>query len=310
MRSNPEQKRTHRQQLPPPYDRLSRVLPSLKGQRSLIPGRTRANVTTAASYIAAAMRLIQRHLGPNAKRLPGDLEDPDSMHRPLLNFLSQREVAREVGHNPPPLLRRGSVATLRQLWPRHAHFIADVLRFGLEASHFPAKHKEEAAEATRAVLSGPEPVRGLQRLCFWYINRLLATPAFRLELVAVAEADGDPVITEAIFERHRQNASAWREPCEKFLSAHGLRLRHGVTLEDCGVILTALAEGLAVRALGDPSAPVVDFTRQRSLLGTAAMMMIMSCVVMADGGDASLEDAVHALMTTKPEDRASRRDER
>jgi hypothetical protein len=299
MRNDPGRRRRRlKQQLPYPYNQdLSKVLRGLKRRNPITRRSRQANDPVTAAYLAAAVRLIQRHLGPGAVRTPGDAGDPDFIERPLLSFLSQRAVAREVDHNPPPFHRRGSTSTMRERWEPHSHFIADVLRFGLWASHYPAPHQDEIADAKDEVIRGPDPVRGLHRLCYWDMTRLLGTPMFRLGLIAAAEAEGDPVIGEAISGRHRENSPLWKDFYEEILRSRGLRLRRGITLDDCVTLLAAIADGLALRALADPAAPVIDSTRRRCLLGTAALALIAGCAESVGGGDSlELEEAVRAMM--------------
>lgn len=298
MRNDPDRGRRLKQQLPYPYDQdFSKVLRSLK-RRNPIGRRRQANDPVTAAYLAAAARLIQRHLGPGAIRTPADPADADSIDRPLLSFLSQRAVAAEVSRNPPPFHRVGRVATLRERWKRQSEFIADVLRFGLWASHYPAPHQDEIADAKDEVMRGPDPVRGLHRLCYWDMTRLLGTPMFRLGLIAAAEAEGDPVIGTAIAGRHQHNDPLWKDFYAEFLRSRGLRLRPGISLDDCGTLLAAMADGLALRALADPATRILDRSRRRCLLGTAALVMIAGCLERADGDDSlPLEDAVRALMS-------------
>lgn len=247
------------------------------------------------------MRLIQRHLGPGAIRTPADPDDSDSIERPLLSFLSQRAVAAEVNRNPPPFHRVGRVPTLRERWKRQSDFIADVLRFGLWAWHYPAPHQAEVADARDEVIYGQDPVRGLHRLCYWDMTKLLGTPMFRLGLIAAAEAEGDPVIGAAISGRHQENSPLWKSFYGEFLRSRGLQLRPGITLDDCVVLLSAMADGLALRALADPGARVIDRARGRCLLGTAALVMIAGSLERADGGDSMpLEDTVRAMMNGSP----------
>jgi hypothetical protein len=55
-------------------------------------------------------------------------------------------------------------------------------------------------------------------------------------------------------------------------------------------------DGLALRALADPAANVVDHDWRRCLLGTAALALIAGCVERADHGEGlSLEQAVRAM---------------
>jgi hypothetical protein len=75
-------------------------------------------------------------------------------------------------------------------------------------------------------------------------------------LIAAAVAEGDPVISEVISGCHRENNTRWKQFHEEFLRARGLRIRAGVTLDDCVTLLAAVADGLVLRALADPTAPV------------------------------------------------------
>jgi hypothetical protein len=291
-------RRRLKQQLPYPYNQdLSKVLQGLKRRNPITRRSKQANDPVTAAYLAAAVRLIQRHLGPDAVRTPDGANDPDSIERPMLSFLSQRAVAREVNRNPPPFHRVGRTSTMRERWEPHSHFIADVLRFGLWASHYPARHQDEIADAKDEVIRGSDPVRGLHRLCYWIMTRLLGTPMFRLGLIAAAEAEGDPVVGEAISRRHQENSPLWKDFCEEFLKSRDLRLRSGITLDDCVTLLTAIADGLALRGLSDPAAPIIDSTRQRCLLGTAALALIAGCVDRnSDGDGLALEEVVCAIV--------------
>jgi hypothetical protein len=295
--------RTLKQELPYPYNQdLSKVLRGLK-RRALKSRGKQANDPVTAAYLNAAVRLIQRALGPGASRTLADPDDPDSIERPLLSFLSQRAVAAEVNHNSPPFHRVGRVSTMRERWKHQSDFIADVLRFGLWASHYPAPHQEEVADAKDEVIRGPDPVRGLHRLCYWDMTRLLGTPMFRLGLIAAAEAEGDQVIREAISGRHQANSPLWKDFYDQFLRSRGLRIRSGITLDDCATLLAAIADGLALRALSDPAAPVVDHARRRCLLGTAALALIAGCAERADRSEGlTLEQTVRAMVGEAPAD--------
>jgi len=300
-RARRREAKTLKQELPYPYDQdLSQVLRNLN-RRTPFGRRRQANDPVTAAYLFAAARLIQRHLGPGASRSPADPEDPDEIERPLLNFLSQRAVAAEVDHNPPPFHRVGRVSTMRERWRHQSGFIADVLRFGLWAWHYPAAHQDEAADALEEAIGGPDPVRGIHRLCYWDVNRLLRTPMFRLGLVAAAQAEGDALVREAISVRHQTNTPHWKRFYQEFLQAHGLRLRPGISLDECADLLAAVADGLGVRALADPQARVVDHAQRRSLLGTAALALIAGCVVRESQVDAApLEQVVRDMAGKVP----------
>ena len=181
--------------LPYPYDQdLSKVLHGLRRRNPITRRSKQANDPVTAAYLAAAARLIQGHLGPGATRTPTDPDDPDSIERPLLSFLSQRAVAAEVSHNPPPFHRVGRVSTMRERWRHQSDFIADVLRFGLYSWHYPAAHQDEMADARDEIIGGSDPVQAVHRVAYWAMTRLLGTPMFRLGLIAAAEAEGDPAV--------------------------------------------------------------------------------------------------------------------
>lgn len=294
--------KTLKQQLPYPYNQdLSKILRGLN-RRTSFARRRLANDPVTAAYLAAAVRLIQRHLGPGATRRTADPDDHDSIERPVLGFLSQRAVAAEVGRNPPPFHRVGRVSTMRERWPHQSAFVADVLRFGLSASHYYAGVREdEMAEAIGQIVSGQDAVPGIHHLSSLMMARLLTSPMFRLGLVAAAEAEGDPVIREAISERHGEARPLWRKRCEGFLRSRRLRIRPGITIDDCIVLLSALADGLAMRALANPSTRALDHDGQRSLLGIGALALIAGCLDSTGGADSeSLEQVVGAVLGSPP----------
>jgi hypothetical protein len=140
-------------------------------------------------------------------------------------------------------------------------------------------------------------VPGINHLGSLMTTRLLTSPMFRLGLIAAAEAEGDPVIREAISERHGEARPTWRRLCEEFLRSRDLQIRPGVAIDDCIALLSALADGLAMRALAEPSSSAVDLEGQRSLLGTGALALIAGCLQRAGHGETkSLEQTVSDLL--------------
>ncbi|HEX6523741.1 MAG TPA: hypothetical protein VF070_27635 [Streptosporangiaceae bacterium] len=296
--------KTLKQQLPYPYNQdLSKILRGLN-RRTPFARRRLANDPVTAAYLAAAVRLIQRHLGPGASRAPAHPDDHDSIERPVLSFLSQRAVAAEVGRNPPPFHRMGRVSTMRERWKHQSAFIADVLRFSLSALHnYSAVREEEVASAVEQIVHGPDAVRGVHRLSSLAMTTLLSSPMFRLGLIAAAEAEGDSVIREAISERRGEVGSVWRQWCEEFLRSRGLRLRSGVTIDDFVVLLAALADGLALRTLGGSSTQALDHDGQSSLLSMGALALVAGFLESAHREESrSLEQTVSALLDDPPAD--------
>ncbi|GLZ14434.1 hypothetical protein Acsp04_46690 [Actinomadura sp. NBRC 104425] len=289
--------------LPYPYDQdLSGVLRRLN-RRTPASRHRLANDPVTAAYLAAGMRLIERHLGPPAVRTLTDPEDETTIERPLLSFLSQRAVAKEVGNNPAPFPQIGSVSTLRSTWRCQSDYIADLLRFGLWAYHPTHCDAAEAADILDDICGGPDFVQAIHRLGFWNVLTLVDRPRFRLELFAMAAADGDEVIQQALTENYRELLDPWTDICADLLAARGLRLRPGITIEDFVDLITAVMEGVALRCLVDPETRVIDRARQRTLAGTGLLALIQGCVERTDQADGrSLEEAVHDLIYRLPVD--------
>jgi hypothetical protein len=190
---------------------------------------------------------------------------------------------------------------MRERWRHQSAFIADVLRFGLSASHYYSGVSEgEIADALDQIVSGQDAVRGIHHLSSLMMARLLTSPMFRLGLIAAAEAEGDPVICEAISERRGEVGPLWRKSGEDFLRSRGLRIRPGITMDDCIALLCALADGLAMRDLAGPTR-AHDRDGQRSLLGMGVLAMIAGCLESTGRGESrSLEQVVSAVLACPP----------
>jgi hypothetical protein len=233
------------------------------------------NSRVTAAIMCAVVQLVQRRSSPVAG----------------LRFLTQEAVVDEVNRNVP-FGCRATANALRWRWPSQREFYADIFRFGQWESHYPGAHTDEIADATDQIIHGDDPVRAIYALCDWDISRWMGTPMSWLGLLAAAQAEHDPDVQAAIAEHHRENGAAWRMYCAEFLKARRLRLRPGITLDDCVTLLTALAEGLTVRAI-----TVFGQTRGGRLLGTGALALIASCAEPDDQAEGlSLEQSAAAIM--------------
>lgn len=290
----------HKAHLPHPYNLdLSGVLHGLN-RRTARGHKRSANDLQTAAYLRAAEWLIQRNLGPDSRHDIADPDDPHSLIRPLLSFLSQQAVAKAVRHIPLSFrrdVRWGlTVGGLRRRWKHQSDYVADVLRFVLWAWHYPATHMTEMAAVVSEILHGANPIPAVHQLCSWDVTRHVSSPMFRLSLVASAQAEEDEVIHAALAERNNANGALWHDFYERFLNARGLRMRAGITLDDSVTLLSAMADGLALRALaetGDPGRA----GGPASLLGKAALALILGCTepVTASPGP-SLDQTVAALI--------------
>ena len=290
-------------QLPYPYNQdLSKVLTHLDRRTPFSRARL-ANDPVTACYIAAAMRLVRRHLGPGPERRLADTEDKDSMVRPLLAFLSQRAVAAEVANNPDPLPRYGNVSTLRSTWRSHSDFIADLLTFGLWSVQYPGVRENDRRDAgAERLVYGDDPVEAVHSLAYWESSTIINSPSFRLRLIAAASMEGDQVISDAMEESYRGGGEPWKEVYASFIQARGLRLRPGITIDDFAHLVSACSAGVALHVLGKADSEVVNHETRRSLLGKGALAIIYACLERADDTTGlTLEQSVSDLLVKRPE---------
>jgi hypothetical protein len=298
---------TLKEQLPSPYDRdLSPVLTRLNRVTSFAQKRL-ANDPVTAAYIAAAMRLVRHHLGPDATHRFADPEDDDPIARPLLGFLSQRAVAAEGANNPDPFPKVGSVATLRSRWKSQSDFLADLMAFAGWSRHIPEEHDDLTATVDE-LLDGPNFVEAAHALAYWDTATLVRSPRIRLGFVMAASADGDEAIREIYARSVRETLEPWKEIYAAVIRNRELQLRDGITIDDFTDILSALSHGIILRAIADPGSGVLDHERQRSLVGKGALALFLGCLQHASSGDGmTLEEAVEAVVygqsQIKPDDR-------
>ena len=290
--------RSLKQRLPFPYNLdLSLVVRRLD-RRTPDSRKRLANDPVTAAYLAAAMRLIERKLGPDAKRVPVDPQDENSVERPLLGFLSQRAVVAEMANNPTPFPRVGSVSTMRCTWRSHSDFIADLLSFGLWSQSHPAFWESPVVRAAAKDLkAGVDFAQIVHDLAYWNMVVLVSWPRFRLSLVATAASEGDKAIRAAMAEHYKGALEPWKPLLADILRARKLRLRPGITPDDFVNLFVAVAEGCALRSLAHPEAEMMDPQRGRSLLGTAALALILGCLERVSGHEGtSIEQAVDRMV--------------
>jgi hypothetical protein len=106
---------------------------------------------------------------------------------------------------------------------------------------------------------------------------------------------------------HRGLNDSWLPVYEAAITGRGLRLRPGVTINDVAEILSALSMGISLRIASDDDADLIDDERKQSLLGTAALAVLASCIDPGDGQ--SLEEVIRGLVHQRAEPAADRQAE-
>ena len=303
--------------LPYPFNEdLSPVL--LRLNRRTERGRQQlANDPVTAAYLAAALRLVERHLGPrpataaagpgataaDGGRTSGEAAPPE---RSLFGFLSQRAIAAEVAGNPDPFPRRGSVSTLRTSWRTQSDFVADMLGFVLWTGYYPASYAGLLDGAGEQLAEGEDFATAVQEVAFDATDHLLAMVTFRIQLAASMGAEEDPAVRSVLAAKYERGQAIWGGIYTRMMTARGLRLRDGINLGELADILTALVEGCALRAMAEgPETRVMDAKNRRSLLSTAALALMAGCMEPKGSEDGlSLTQSVNALAAAGPGGRA------
>jgi hypothetical protein len=93
---------------------------------------------------------------------------------------------------------------------------------------------------------------------------------------------------------YRQLDASWLPVYEAAIAGRGLRLRPGITPDVLADILSALSSGISLRILSDPDVNLIDDEHRRSLLGTAAIAVLASCIDPGDGR--SLEEVIRDIV--------------
>ncbi|WP_432559894.1 hypothetical protein [Granulicoccus sp. GXG6511] len=265
---------------------LSSVLRNIN--RWTAEGRLRAAQNPATrSYLQAGLRLLAEALMP-----PEDGEEAtDPVIHPLVAFLSRKKVVDEVNEEAhPELPRRGSVGGLRDLWDPHRDYLMDLLRTALLedawVSAVPATTKEQ-------VLALGDPISMVRALALANARSVPKHASFRFQLLATLLTAHEPELHEPLVEAYETLNRSWSEVFGAVIAAQGYKLREGITLEMLTNMLMALAEGLSLRIVAAPDPVILDDEKGTTLMETAALALLSSCVEPLDG-DVSFEDYVRA----------------
>lgn len=299
--------------LPYPFNEdLSPVL--LRLNRRTDRGRQQlANDPVTAAYLAAALRLVERHLGPRptatttSPSVPGTRTNGEAIvaERSLFGFLTQRAVAAEVATNPDPFPRRGSVSTLRTSWRTQSDFLADLLGFVLWTGYYPASYAGLLGDGAEQLAEGEDFAAAVQEVAYHATDHLLAMVSFRIQLAASISADEDQAVRTVLAAKYERGQAIWGGIYTRMMAARGLQLREGITIGQVADILTAMVEGTALRAMAEgPDTRVLDPPNKRALLSTAALGLICGCMEPKGREDGlSLTEAVNAMAAVNPPER-------
>jgi hypothetical protein len=279
---------------PAAEDDLSPVLPCLTSRQSstrktVQARRALANHPLTREYLDAGLRLIAGQFRPETRR-PDD-DDEWSKQSAFFDWLYAQKVIDEVSRGGK---LRGNQGTFEDRWSYKDYYIQDLLSYALWVRHW-AQHAAVAEEFAGPLTSGADFVQAVHEASYWSCRAQLSSTSSRVWLIASAVGERYPAMKTAMGKVHRGLNDSW------------LRLRPGVTINDVAEILSALSMGISLRIASDDHADLIDDERKQSLLGTAALAVLASCIDPGDGQ--SLEEIVRGLVHQRAEPAADRQAE-
>jgi hypothetical protein len=291
---------------PAAEDDLSPVLPCLTSRQSstrktVQARRALANHPLTREYLDAGLRLIAGQFRPETRR-PDD-DDEWSKQSAFFDWLSAQKVIDEVSRGGK---LRGNQGTFEDRWPYKDYYIQDLLSYALWVRHW-AQHAAVAEEFAGPLTTGADFVQAVHEASYWSCRAQLSSTSSRVWLIASAVGERYPAMKTAMGKVHRGLNDSWLPVYEAAITGRGLRLRPGVTINDVAEILSALSMGISLRIASDDHADLIDDERKQSLLGTAALAVLASCIDPGDGQ--SLEEIVRGLVHQRAEPAADQQAE-
>jgi hypothetical protein len=256
---------------------LSKILKRLmaRGYRATEESRrTLANDPTTRLFLEAGLQLISDVLGVGESSAP---EDQENIPRPFFEWVSLPKVVKRAKQRGP-----ASAAMLRDRWPSRSDFIEDLMAYILWSFHW-AGHANIAEEAAARLTGNGDFVEAIKLVAYDDLAVIINDPAQRIALVVTAMAAQDNTARSGRAELYKLIHDNWSALYAATLEARGLKLRPDVDIHDLTNILTALAEGITLRAIADPEANVINHNTKDSLLGKASLMIAAACIDLGDG---------------------------
>lgn len=105
---------------------------------------------------------------------------------------------------------------------------------------------------------------------------------YGFRLLATVLAEREPEFREIIRELYGAVDVDWTALYTALFEERGWTLRPDVSFQDLNLMLSTAAEGMALRALIDPTG-IIDEKTRTSLLGKLALIIMLTCVDPGDG---------------------------
>ncbi|MFZ1411509.1 MAG: hypothetical protein WAS07_08630 [Micropruina sp.] len=269
------------------FEDLSGSLRNINRARAASRARC-ANDPVTRALIDAGIRLLQWQFA----RGDGRAVEDDDLDRDLLRFVSQRRVVREAEREWPEI--GVTMPKFRNRWTSHQYYVADLIRFALTDRQWSLRVAIDQAE--NILSNSAEFASAVHRIALADLADS-RQPEYRFKLVAATMAERDPVVRAALADMYHTLTVAWAEVYRATLEGFGVKLRPGITYEMLTKMISATAEGTALRVLSDHDSDVISPDGQTSMLGTAAIAIVSSVIDPGDGRDIEslLNDTIAAV---------------
>lgn len=263
-------------------------------------GRDRAAADVATrSYLQAGLRLLSEAVSPKVG--PPSV---DPVSHPFVAWLSRSLIVNELANEPDPALpSRGSVNGLRDRWDPHSNYITDLLLVALTADNWSAAVSAGAGEHLHSLEDAPIQVLA-QEIAYQDLVALRRAAGFRVQLLASAMAQNEPVVMEPLARMYEQITHSWGPVYEAALAHHGLSLRRGVSVAMLSDLFAALAEGLALRMIATTSNHFMDPVTRTSHLGVGVLAMLSALSTHGDD-TRSLDEYLSEVFSVPEEGQAT-----
>jgi hypothetical protein len=239
-----------------------------------------ANSPETREFLDAGVRLLGDVLGTH-----GEAED-----LPFIRWISMDAVISEASPDLVP-----SEGKFRDRWLSLSDYHLDLLSYILWSQHL-VGHRE-VVDAAESLLANGNLVEAVQRVAYEELKLMLPNAPERFVLlsmgVGMLDEDGQTVASHF----YAMANEAWSGVYQRALERRGLKLRPDVSIDEFTNVLTALANGISLRAVGEHGAGVIDHDAKESLLGKAALMIAAACIDPGDG--LGLEEAAGMVLAPR-----------